>query len=70
MEKVWHWSVFPDHFMRRWPEGVNDRGFEKPARLAVRRAEEAFEILMQQPIYKSNPVRNIPDSPPSQCRRR
>lgn len=68
--KVWDWSIFPDNLMRRWPKDVKDQGYEKTARLAVRRAEEAFEILIQQPVYKYNPVRNIPDSPPSQRRRR
>ncbi len=70
MVKVWGWSVFPGNFKRRWPEGVESKGDEKTARLAVRRAEEAFEILMQQPTYEYNPVINVPDHPPSHHRRR
>lgn len=70
MEKVWSWGIFPDYFKRRLPEGVKREGREKTARLAVRRAEEAFEILMQQPTYEYNPVINIPDQPPSHHKRR
>lgn len=70
MEKVWDWSVFPDNFKRRMPKGVKHEGYEKTARLAVRRAEEAFEMVMQQPTYEYNPVINIPDQPPSHHRRR
>lgn len=70
MEKVWDWSVFPYNFMRHMPEEAKESGHEQTARLAVRRAEEAFAILMQQPVYQHKPVRNIPDHPPSHHKRR
>ena len=70
MEKVWDWSIFPYNFNRRMPKDAKDQGHELTARLAVMRAEEAFAILMEQPVYKNNSVINVPDSPPSQRRRR
>ncbi len=70
LEKVWDWSVFPYNFMRHMPADAKESGHEQTARLAVRRAEEAFAILMQQPVYQHKPVSNISDSPPGQRRRR